>query len=131
MILSNRKVCFGVLIAALATATTADAQKGSPANTLMDIRRQFSACLDGTPIEAGSVMTITFAMRRDGSLMGKPRISYSHFSADLGAQRRFLDDVHNALNACLPLKITPALGAAIAGRPFFVTIEGEVPQQRL
>ena len=94
----------------------------------MDIRRQFSACLESTPIDKGSVITITFAMKRDGSLLGKPRISYSHFNGDVEARRRFVEEVHYALDSCLPLKITPALGAAIAGQMFFVTFEGDAPQ---
>ena len=131
MIMLNRSARLGVVIAALLIATGAIAQNRTPANTLMDIRRQFSACLEGTPIETGSVITITFAMKRDGSLLGKPRISYSHFNGDAVARRRFVEDVHHALNSCLPLKITPALGAAIAGQIFFVTFAGDEPQQRL
>jgi hypothetical protein len=127
----NRSASLGVLIAALLTATTAVAQDRAPANTLMDIRRQFSACLEGTPIETGSVITITFAMKRDGSLLGKPRVSYSHLSGDAGARRRFIEDVQHALNSCLPIEVTPALGGAIAGRIFYVTFEGEEPQQPL
>ena len=131
MIMLNRSARLGVVIAALLIATGAIAQNRTPANTLMDIRHQFSACLEGTPIEKGSVITITFAMKRDGSLLGKPRISYSHFNGDAVSRRRFVEDVHHALNSCLPLKITPALGAAIAGQIFFVTFEGDEPQQRL
>ena len=131
MILSNRSARLGLIIAAALNTTGAIAQHGTPANTLMDIRRQFSACLESTPIDKGSVITITFAMKRDGSLLGKPRISYSHFNGDVEARRRFVEDVHYALNSCLPLKITPALGAAIAGQIFFVTFEGDEPQQRL
>ena len=82
-------------------------------------------------METGSVITITFAMKRDGSLLGKPRISYSHLSGDAGSRRRFVEDVQHALNSCLPLEITPALGGAIAGRIFSVTFEGEEPQRRL
>jgi hypothetical protein len=119
------------LIAALLMATGALAQNGAPANTLMDIRRQFSACLEGTPIQTPSAITIAFAMRRDGSLIGKPRISYSHLIGDADARRRFVDEARRALNTCLPLKITPALGAAIAGQIFVVTLVGEEPQRRL
>ncbi len=129
--MSNRYASLGVLSAALLTATAALAQDRAPANTLMDIRRQFSTCLEGTPMETGSVITITFAMKRDGSLLGKPRISYSHLSGDAGSRRRFVEDVQHALNSCLPLEITPALGGAIAGRIFSVTFEGEEPQRRL
>lgn len=129
--LSNGSARLGVVVAALLMATGAIAQHGTPANTLMDIRRQFSACLEGTPIETGSVITITFAMKRDGSLLGKPRISYSHFNGDVETRRRFVEEVHYALDSCLPLKITPALGAAIAGQMFFVTFEGDEPKQPL
>ena len=93
MILSNRSARLGVVIAALLTATGAIAQHGTPANTLTDIRRQFSACLESTPIDKGSVITIAFAMKRDGSLLGKPRISYSHFNGDVEARRRFVEEV--------------------------------------
>ncbi len=124
MIRVTRGAHVGVAIAALLIATGAIAQNRTPANTLMDIRRQFSACLEGTPIEKRSVITITFAMKRDGSLLGKPRISYSHFEGDAEARRRFVQDVHHALNSCLPLNITPALGAAIAGQLFFITFNG-------
>ncbi len=131
IILSHGSARLGAVIAALLMVTAATAQNGTPANTLMDIRRQFSACLEGTPIEKGSVITITFAMKRDGSLLGKPRISYSHFGGDAEGRRRFVADVNHALNSCLPLKITPALGAAIAGQVFSVTMEGAETQQRL
>jgi len=131
MIMSNRSARLGVVIAALLMATGALAQNRPPANTLMDIRRQFSACLEGTPVETGSVVTITFAMKRDRSLPGIPRISHSHFNDDVVASHRFVEDVHHALKSCRPLKITPALGAAIAGQIFFVTFEGDEPKQRL
>ena len=71
--LSIRSASVGVLIAALLAATSTIAQNRAPANTLMDIRRQFSACLEGTPIETGSVITNTFAMKSDGSLLGNTR----------------------------------------------------------
>ena len=99
----------------------------------MDLRRQFSACLEGTPLElaTGSQVTITFAMRRDGSVFGKPRISYSHFEGSAEARRHFLEVAHRAVNRCLPLKVTPALGGAIAGQVFFITLGGPRPQEGL
>jgi hypothetical protein len=84
----------------------------------MDLHRQFSACLEGTPLElaTGSQVTITFAMKRNGSVFGIPRISYSHFEGSAEARRHFLEEAHRAVNRCLPLKVTPALGGAIAGQ---------------
>jgi hypothetical protein len=72
-------------------------------------------------------VTIIFMMKRDGSVFGKPRITYSHLEGDAEARRRFLDDAERAIVACLPFKVTPALGGAIAGRLFSVTLGREKP----
>jgi hypothetical protein len=114
--------------AALFVATVAVAEEASPANTLVDLRRQFDGCLSRTPLPAGSRVTIVFMMKRDGSIFGKPRITYSHLEGDAEARRRFLDDAERAVDSCLPLKVTPALGAAIAGRMFSITLGREKPE---
>ena len=121
-------------ILAWTTATlsvaNAAAQEATPANTLMDMRRQFEACIARKPIgSAGSRVTFVFMMKRDGSVFGKPRITYSHLEGDESARRRFLDDAERAVDACLPFKVTPALGAAIAGRMFSVRIGQRRPEQ--
>ena len=112
-------------VTALILATVAVAQEATPANTLMDLRRQFGGCLSRTPLHAnGSRVTIVFMMKRDGSIFGKPRITYSHLEGDADQRKRFLDDAERAVNSCLPLKVSPALGAAIAGRMFSITSRG-------
>jgi hypothetical protein len=116
-------------MAALSFPILASAQEGSPANTLMDLRRQFGACLAGTPFDAaGSRVTIVFMMKRDGSIFGKPRITYSHLEGDAAARQRFVDDAARAVDSCLPLKVTPALGGAIAGRMFSITLGRSKPE---
>ena len=115
-------------LAALIVPALALAQETAPANTLMDMRRQFAACMSDRPIgPAGSRVTFMFAMKRDGSIFGKPRITYSHLEGDEEARRRFVEDAEGAVSACLPFKVTPALGGAIAGRMFSVTIGRENP----
>jgi hypothetical protein len=57
----------------------------------MDMRRAFGACLSGTTIASGSRVAIVFAMKRDGSIFGRPRIRYAHLEGDAEARRRFLD----------------------------------------
>ena len=102
--------------------TVAAAEEVAPANTLQELRSQFSNCLAKSSLVAGSQMTIIFAVRRDGSAFGKPRISYSHLMGDADEKQRFLAEVRKAIDACLPLRVTPALGGAIAGRLFSVTL---------
>jgi hypothetical protein len=112
-------------LAVLIAATVAVAEEARPANTLMDMRRQFAACMSGRPIgPSGSAVTIVFMMKRDGSIFGKPRIAYSRLEGDEEARRRFLDDAEHAIVSCLPFKVTAALGGAIAGRMFSITLDG-------
>lgn len=118
-----------VLAGALALAPiVALADDAAPANTLMDMRRTIGACLARTPIATGSRVTIMFMMKRDGSIFGRPRISYAHLEGDEDMKRRFLEDAERAVNSCLPLKVTPALGGAIAGRMFTITLGRERPE---
>jgi hypothetical protein len=121
------------LIAATSCAVApALAQDAAPANTLMELRRQFGGCLARKPLgPAGSQVTITFMTKRDGSIFGKPRITFSHLEGDADARQRFIDDVERAVDACLPLKVTMSLGDAIAGRPFFITLGRPKPEQRI
>jgi len=121
------------LIAALTCGVApALAQEGAPANTLMDLQRQFTACMRGKPLgPAGSRLTIRLMMKRDGSIFGQPRVTFSHLEGDADARRRFVDDAERAIEACLPFRITPSLGEAIAGRPFVITLGRAKPEQKI
>lgn len=122
-----------VWVASLVSAAPAAlADAAAPANTLMDLQRQFAACMAGKPLgPPGSRLTIMLMMKRDGSIFGKPRITFSHLEGDADARQRFVDDAERAIEACLPFRITPSLGGAIAGRPFVITFGRPKPQQRI
>ena len=115
------------LVAATSFAPAFALAQEAPANTLVDMRRQVGACLAHTRIAAGSRVTIAFMLKRDGSVFGKPRIAFAHLEGDATAQARFLDEAERAVDACLPVRVTPALGAAIAGRMFTITLGREKP----
>jgi hypothetical protein len=123
-----------IVLAAAPTCafSVALAQDAAPANTLVELRRQFGGCLAKTQLgPAGSQVTITFTMKRDGSIFGKPRVTFSHLEGDAETRRSFMNDAERAVDACLPLKVTPSLGGAIAGRPFFITLGRPKPEQRI
>ncbi|HEX7200274.1 MAG TPA: hypothetical protein VF213_12395, partial [Dongiaceae bacterium] len=64
-------------------APAALADDAAPANTLADLQRQFSACMKGKSAgPPGSRLTIMLMMKRDGSIFGKPRITFSHLEGD-------------------------------------------------
>ena len=120
-----------VLAAALACdAPLALAQGTAPANTLVDLQRQVGACIGGQSFgPAGSRLAIMLMMKRDGSIFGKPRITFSHLEGDKDARQQFVDDAERVVQACLPFRITPSLGGAIAGRPFVITLGRPKPEQ--
>src|SRR5271163_3352127 len=121
------------LAAALACAIpVALAQGAAPANTLVDLQRQFGACMSAKSAgPAGSRLTIMLMMKRDGSIFGKPRITFSQLEGDKDSRQQFIDDAERAVEACLPFRITPSLGGAIAGRPFFLTLGRPKAEQRI
>jgi hypothetical protein len=113
-----------VLAAAFACAgRVALAEDAAPANTLVELQHRFGACMAGKSLgPAGSRLTIMLMMKRDGSIFGKPRITFSHLEGDKDARQQFIDDAERAVGTCLPFRITPSLGGAIAGRPFFIAL---------
>jgi hypothetical protein len=111
-----------VLAAAALIALGPLPSQAAPANTLREMAARLGACLKSTADVEGSQITIVFALKRDGALLGKPRISYSRLPGDADERTRFVAGVARALEKCLPLDLTPALGGAVAGRPLAIRI---------
>jgi hypothetical protein len=113
-----------IVLASMACAgRVALAEDAAPANTLVELQRQLGACMAGKSLgPAGSRLTIMLMMKRDGSIFGKPRITFSHLEGDKDSRQQFVDDTERAVETCLPFRITPSLGGAIAGRPFFISL---------
>ncbi|TXN85071.1 hypothetical protein [Methylobacterium sp. WL8] len=89
------------------------------ANTLAEFYPALAACWrppasleDAPDIE----ITARLSLRRDGSLIGPPRITYAR---GVGPKTRptLVHATLEGLSRCLPARITPGLGRAIAGRP--------------
>jgi hypothetical protein len=121
----RRRIAAAAALFAIAAAP-AGAQDAAPANTLHDLGARLEACLktghSRDDLANGSEVTVLFALKRDGSLMGRPRITHSSLIGGIDDQKLFLAAVISAIDACLPLAITPDLGGAIAGRPIALRI---------
>jgi hypothetical protein len=117
------------IIASLAFLAASSIEvRSAPANTLSDLWRELSACVKAPGDSAGSELTIIFALKRDGSLLGKPRITHSHLLGNADAQNAFVAGAVEALAKCLPASIKDDLGGAIAGRPLSIRI-GRLPKE--
>ncbi len=99
--------------------------RDKPANRLNEMGPILSKCLQLPPDEearAGMRITIKLAFKRDGALLAPPRFTYTTHDAPADVKAVYRDAAINMLDRCTPLPITPALGRAIAGRPFVIPI---------
>jgi hypothetical protein len=93
---------------------------GQPANTLRELSQALVQCAKIHVPPSGDEITLIFSLKRDGSLLGKPRITYSKLTGDRADQQEFVANTLSALSQCFPLHITDGLGGAIAGRPLSI-----------
>jgi hypothetical protein len=112
---------------AILIVSTAQAAR-SPANTLSELWRSLSTCIQAPSESVGSELTIVFALKRDGSLLDQPRITHSYLLGDSDAQKASMADAIGAVAKCLPLIITDGLGGVIAGWPLSIRI-GRRPKE--
>ena len=99
----------------------ADRPSSDAANTLRQLYPALAACWSpphfaATPQGPDVQVTARFSLRRDGSVIGTPRITYA--AGVTGRDRTLLTRATlAALGRCTPARLTPGLGRAIAGRP--------------
>jgi hypothetical protein len=108
---------FYIALSLAVSAATPGLAQERPANTLNEMWAALNTCLSASRGLEGSEITLVFSLRRDGSMIGKPRIAYSKLPGDITDQKAFVASVALALSRCVPLHITDGLGGAIAGRP--------------
>lgn len=96
-----------------------------PASTLVGLWQKLGLCtqsIGGPDGSTGSEITVLLSIKRDGSLQGAPRITYSRLVGDEPTQRAFVSHALASLAGCFPVSITDGLGGAVAGRPLRLRI---------
>jgi hypothetical protein len=109
-------------LALLLSSPMAGAQQRKPLDTLADVKQAIRSCWRWPPINAirtGMELTVRLSFKRDGEIFGA-RVTYQ--SPDVSDDERFLyyRALVQTIKRCNPLPLTPELGEAIAGRPFFL-----------
>ena len=69
------------------------------------------------PPAAGAEVTVRVSFNRAGQVIGGPRVTYVKQVGGVG-RAEITRSIDQAFARCLPLRFTPDLGSAIAGRPF-------------
>ncbi len=99
------------------TVRASDREGRGPVGRIRDLFPALRACWTPPAGAAGRETTIRVAFRRDGRVLGPPRITYAGPGAPGREGERLRASIHAALDACSPLAFTPSFGQAIAGRP--------------
>ena len=127
----------GILLLALASSPALgenpSCRVAGPVDTLNEVWRAVFACWTPPPGSAGMAITLTFSLRRNGTMIGEPRVTWSKLAGDQARQRAFVASVLKALAAALPLPLSDGMGGAIAGRPLALrfTAEAKAPELSL
>ena len=111
-------------IAALsASAAAHNAQ--APINTFKDLEAALLACWVPPPTEQsrpGMQITVLMSYKRDGELFEQPRIVFQSREASKAERSSYRIAVAQMLERCASLPFTEALGSAVAGQPFTMTL---------
>ena len=92
----------------------------APINTIREVFAALEACWIPPSLDrarAGMQITVLLSFKRNGELLGKPRITYETPEASDDERLSYRVAMAQALRRCTPLPFTAALGGALAGRP--------------
>ena len=105
--------------------------RNKPVETLRAVFPAVAACWrppEGLKRFEHNEVTLRFALRRDGSVIGTPRVTFSQTPADARGRALLIEASLAAVRRCTPLRITPGLGGAIAGLPLSLRFVYEGPR---
>lgn len=92
-------------------------------DSIGDLFAELRACWSPPPpdtAQPGVQMTVRFSFRRDGEVIGPPRMTYATAGISADTRAAYLKAINSSLEACMPLKFSAGLGGAIAGRPIAI-----------
>jgi hypothetical protein len=105
-----------------------DPQPVKRVDTIQDMFRALQACWRPKGLRAsGQEITVRFAFRRSGEIMGQPRITYYKPGGQEDDRENFTRSVREAFARCSHLPFTEKFGAAAAGRLFSFRFIDAVP----
>ncbi len=101
-------------------ATKPGPQSARVLNTIAEVFAALEACWMPPALDharPGMQITVMVSFKRSGELLGKPRITYETPAATDDERLSYRVAMAQAMERCMPLRFTDALGNALAGRP--------------
>ena len=68
----------------------------------------------------GMEYTIRFALKRDGTMIAPPRMTYSSNGVPTATRDIYREAIDEALRRCIPLHFSAGMAGAVAGRPIAI-----------
>jgi hypothetical protein len=94
-----------------------------PLDSIRDMFAALRACWVPPPKEEahhGMEYTIRFALKRDGTIIAPPRMTFSSHEASAETRQVYREAIDTALRRCTPLHFTDGMAGAVAGRPIAI-----------
>jgi hypothetical protein len=111
--------CATLLLLELFAALIADpVASAAPLENVSEIGPALIQCWHPPAAPDGSAVTLRFGFRRDGSLMGAPRVTYIGVEGGAMLQRAFADSAIRAIEQCSPIELSPRFAATIGGKVY-------------
>ena len=112
-----------VSLSALVALTGVDAAHAQPAqlDTIKAVVEKIYSCWE-PPQHVNPKVNVTaiIAFRRDGAILGHPRITYESDQATDNDRLLYRVAIMKALERCTPLSFSERLAGAVAGHPFAI-----------
>jgi hypothetical protein len=100
-----------------------DAAQGDKLDTINALFDALRNCWVPPPreeIQAGMQMSVRLSFKRNGEIIGMPRVTYTSPGTPGEARERYHRAITEALERCTPMQFTAGLGGAVAGRPIAI-----------
>jgi hypothetical protein len=119
-------------LAAALLMLSSDYARAEPAlvNTISEAFAKFKTCWrppEGPNVNPEIDVTVIVSFRRDGSIFGKPRITYESPEATDADRLAYRIAVMETLQRCTPMPFTDSMAGAVAGRPFAIKFQNKRP----
>ena len=103
-------------------------------DSIADLFAELRSCWSPPPVDAarpGMQMTVRFSFKRNGGIIAAPRLTFATAGTSAEIRDTYLKAISTSLDACVPLKFSGGLGAALAGRPIAIRyVDNRAPEQQ-